>query len=285
MANEYAVNHDDLKAVAKAIRDKGKTTEVLTFPVGFISAVEAISGGGLNFEVVGGTEQPANPNVNMIWVNTSAEIVNWAITQEEPTSPDEGLLWIKAMDSSGGTELVVGEDNKIILYLGHAKLYTSSGWEQVEAALFADGQWNYFSSVGYFLFAQGEGALINFYNNSQANASVTIGTDSIVVTSTMGSSSRASLVSSSSFDFSTLEYNTLVFELKCTGIGSSMSLRVGVFTQNGVEDPEKVSVATAVPNVSDEVQKINIDISNINGKYYVGFMGIGRMECYNIYMV
>ena len=64
-----------------------------------------------------------------------------------------------------------------------------------------------------------------------------------------------------------------------------MSLRVGVFTQNGVEDPEKVSVATAVPNVSDEVQKINIDISNINGKYYVGFMGIGRMECYNIYMV
>ena len=84
MANEYAVNHDDLKAVAKAIREKGETTEVLTFPAGFISAVEAISGGGLNFEVVGGTERPENPKENTIWINTDQEITGWTVSLDDP---------------------------------------------------------------------------------------------------------------------------------------------------------------------------------------------------------
>ena len=46
MANEYLVNSDDLTAVADAIRQKGGTSDVLTFPGGFVNAVGSIEAGG-----------------------------------------------------------------------------------------------------------------------------------------------------------------------------------------------------------------------------------------------
>ena len=42
--NEYLVNETDLKAVADAIREKGGTAEPLSFPAGFVSAIQAIGG-------------------------------------------------------------------------------------------------------------------------------------------------------------------------------------------------------------------------------------------------
>ena len=43
MANEYLVNSIDITAVADAIRAKGGTSDALTFPNGFINAVDAIA--------------------------------------------------------------------------------------------------------------------------------------------------------------------------------------------------------------------------------------------------
>lgn len=49
MANEYAVNSADLTAVADAIRTKGGTAEALTFPDGFIAAIQGMETGGSAF--------------------------------------------------------------------------------------------------------------------------------------------------------------------------------------------------------------------------------------------
>lgn len=46
MANEYLVNSDDMTSVADAIRNKGGTSDALTFPSGFVDAVGAIQVGG-----------------------------------------------------------------------------------------------------------------------------------------------------------------------------------------------------------------------------------------------
>lgn len=43
MAEEYLANKADLTAVANAIRSKGNTTSQLTFPSGFVSAINNIS--------------------------------------------------------------------------------------------------------------------------------------------------------------------------------------------------------------------------------------------------
>ena len=45
MANEYAVNQADLQAVADAIREKGGTSDALSFPDGFVNAVGGIQAG------------------------------------------------------------------------------------------------------------------------------------------------------------------------------------------------------------------------------------------------
>lgn len=46
----------DLTSVANAIRTKGGTSASLAFPADFVSAIQAIpSGGGGNYEIVGGT--------------------------------------------------------------------------------------------------------------------------------------------------------------------------------------------------------------------------------------
>lgn len=42
------------------------------------------SGAGLNFKIVGGTTQPANPSENTIWVNTDADITGWMFSAKTP---------------------------------------------------------------------------------------------------------------------------------------------------------------------------------------------------------
>lgn len=53
MATEYLTNDTDLKAVADAIRTKAGSTATLSFPDGFVSAVNGIQtgGGGAGFKV------------------------------------------------------------------------------------------------------------------------------------------------------------------------------------------------------------------------------------------
>ena len=49
---EYLAKSEDLTAVADAIRSKGGTNAPLTFPSGFVGAVQAISGAGQVVEIV-----------------------------------------------------------------------------------------------------------------------------------------------------------------------------------------------------------------------------------------
>lgn len=43
---EYLTNTTDLTKVASAIREKGGTTDLLVYPDGFVTAIQAISSGG-----------------------------------------------------------------------------------------------------------------------------------------------------------------------------------------------------------------------------------------------
>ena len=55
----------------------------------------------LNFQVVGGTSQPASPKENTIWVETDAEITGWVFSMDEPTNPVQGMVWF---DINGADE-------------------------------------------------------------------------------------------------------------------------------------------------------------------------------------
>lgn len=58
----YTVNNDSLQSIADSIRKKAKVTEKMTFPAGFVSAIEGIETGGGSAPVV--VEEPEEKAVN-----------------------------------------------------------------------------------------------------------------------------------------------------------------------------------------------------------------------------
>lgn len=58
----YTVNDNSLQSIADSIRKKAKTTEKMTFPAGFVSAIEGIEAGGGSAPVV--VEEPEEKDVN-----------------------------------------------------------------------------------------------------------------------------------------------------------------------------------------------------------------------------
>ena len=66
---DYLVTDNELASVADAIRAKGGTTEQLSFPAGFVSAVESIQSGGGSGAKEPYIEETYDANGNLIDVN------------------------------------------------------------------------------------------------------------------------------------------------------------------------------------------------------------------------
>lgn len=92
----YTVNDNSLQSIADSIRKKAKTTEKMTFPAGFVSAIEGIETGGGSAPVV--VEEPEEKAVNFydydgrrLFSYTTEEA---AALTELPTPPGhEGLVF------------------------------------------------------------------------------------------------------------------------------------------------------------------------------------------------
>ena len=98
------------------------------------------TGAGLNFKVVGGTTQPANPKENTIWVNTSNEITGWIFSAEEPDVPEEGMVWF-AVGLSSLAEFNALKENTLQVYPVLAKQYASGEWSESPAKIYQGEKW------------------------------------------------------------------------------------------------------------------------------------------------
>lgn len=140
--SKYVVDSADLVSVAEAIRTKGKTSEQLVFPSGFVSAVEAITtgGGGLNFTVVGGTTEPTDPAENTVWVDTNTDITGWEFGFDQPDTSTAGFVWIKSSPSSPMQFNAISE-NAIILKIATAYQLIGGTWELMPTKVYTGGEW------------------------------------------------------------------------------------------------------------------------------------------------
>jgi len=175
MENAYIAQTSELTAVADAIRAKGGTSEPLVFPDGFVTAIQSVeSGTELNFEVVGGTTQPASPKENTIWINTDTNITGWSFGVEQPASPVSGMVWIQTAMTGSATFNALKE-NAVHIVLTGAMQYTKSGWSgswsDKTAKIYQNGSWKSIEKAG-ILFKNGEqyssitGGWINTYTGS-----------------------------------------------------------------------------------------------------------------------
>ena len=100
------------------------------------------SGGGapLNFKVVGGTTEPANPKENTIWVNTDAEITGWVFSAEQPKSPAEGMIWFRT-GTNFSTPFNALKKNNITVYPNSCKQYVGGAWVNNTTKIYQSGVW------------------------------------------------------------------------------------------------------------------------------------------------
>lgn len=94
----------------------------------------------LNLFVLGGTEPPAAPKENTLWVNTDQEITAWAFSADAPGEPVEGMVWLRNGEESA-TPINVLKKNNATVYPCAAAQYLSGSWQEKEGMVWQDGQW------------------------------------------------------------------------------------------------------------------------------------------------
>lgn len=132
--------HEKLTAIGDAIRGKTGKSDMLSLDdmASEITTIE--TGVELNFEVVGGTEEPSNPNENMIWVNTDVDITSWIFSAAEPAAPQEGMVWIPISTASPASFNAL-KKNGLQVYPLSAKQYVAGVWVDVIVKSYQGGEW------------------------------------------------------------------------------------------------------------------------------------------------
>ena len=140
MASEYTIDREDAVSVANVIREKAEIEGKLVWPDGWKTAIQGISGGGLNFEVVGGTVRPEKPKENTIWVETDTGITGWIFSGSEPTNMADGSVWFGIAGSSPVSFNALRE-NEIRIKAASAHQYVSGAFIPVLAKIYQGGVW------------------------------------------------------------------------------------------------------------------------------------------------
>jgi len=108
------------------------------------------SGGvALNFKVVDGTAQPANPKENTIWVITSEKMTGWVFSATEPEAPAEGMVWI-ATGVASPVAFNALKRQGMMIYPLLAKQYFGGIWEPITAQSFQNGVWRDWLVYAFF---------------------------------------------------------------------------------------------------------------------------------------
>lgn len=266
---EYAASQDGfLELVQENINVSGTRYQVVACVVSLgtggitgivdqIGAVEASGGGGLNFSVVGGLTQPANPKENTIWVETDVPITIWTFSAAEPTEPVDGMVWIIAGKAST-VEFNALKKNGIQVYPISASQYVSGAWVDVIAKSYQNGEWVdwwdgvlYNAGDTYDSYTGGYSGVGNF--NSATNSGGKLYLD-------VKSNASAALITEKAIALNGFK------NLKITGNGSNAA---NCFF--GIASDRSANFISTVAMGSQNTY--TLDISSVNDSFYVGIMG------------
>ena len=231
-------------------------------------------GGGLNFKVVGGTSQPVNPKENTIWVNTDTGISGWVFSAEEPGEHAEGMVWIYTGISSA-VDFNALKKNGIQVYPVSAKQYVGGAWVSVTAQTYQDGAWKGWIT---YLYNTGD-EWTDLTGGGVATATKPAGTGSTAVIPSVTKNTDSITISLySGYENYRIGYLATVNSIDLTNY-SKLTINVTNFSINGdicVSD-RKTSGFSSAASMKLSVGVNVLDISSLNGKYYV-LLGMGGHE-------
>ena len=237
-----------------------------------IGAVEASGGGGgLNFSVVGGLTQPADPKENTIWVETNVDITSWIFSATEPEAPADGKdgpVWITSGTSSP-VEFNALKKNGIQVYPLSAKQYVSGAWVDKTAKIYQGGEWVEWIPTNY-LFKAGFGALVEFNVGNESYATLPIiGKNAIIFTQSThsGDGDYAYIITKEPIDVTDIS----VFYIRAT-VTANKPLRCGTSASNS--KPVSAPTDGEVDMRTAGVEKVyEYPVTNISGMRYFKITG------------
>ena len=226
-------------------------------------------GTGLNFRVVGGTSQPTAPRENDIWVNTGTAIPSWAMSVEAPQNPVDGMVWVELGEFSSVAFNVV-KKNQLFVYPLSACQYLFGAWTKITAKSYQGGGWkDWWAGQLYdygteYLDITGEltAYALDFSGDTNRAPTITRNATSIVVTTDSTSYSGGLAYWPKKVNLT--GYDALKFVGSCVDKSQNRAkiLVLSSISKNGV-------VASGIPSTVEG--DVEIDISTLEGEYYVGF--------------
>lgn len=244
---------------------------------------KAEPGAGLNFSVVGGVTQPADPKENMIWVNTDQKITSWLFSATEPGEPAEGMVWF-AVGTSSAVEFNALKKNSIQVHPLYARQRVGGAWADKIAKSYQNGEWVDWT---LYLFKSGYGEMVPFTSQKDANVTVTVTKDSVAVDYKATANGAGLWQTTNKIDLTNVK--EIVFDAKCTAVASSVGSgyipRFTIISESMVGKWELTYTQYASANlVADSTRKEYIlNVSNLSGSYYVAFWGMGDVTIYNVF--
>lgn len=235
------------------------------------------AGGGLNFKVVGGIEEPASPSDNTIWVVTDTPISGYAFSATEPAEPVEGMVWISVGTSSPVAFNALKKDS-LQVYPISAKQHLSGAWEAVTAKSYQNGAWvawwngELYMEGKWFTVNTGKWVSLGKAKGSDSYAGkapdIQENTDNFKLYYADSVNASGMYYLEDKIDLS--DYTTLHFEGELNPYdGVEDRARVQIWRDIGQYTLTNVVAHLAKSGLSDGVGAI--DVSALDGEYHIGF--------------
>lgn len=274
---EYLIQDTTLTGIADAVRAKtGKTDSILVSDMA--SEIANISTGvELNFEVVGGTTQPANPTENMIWVNTDTEITSWAFASKEPETIANGMVWFN-IGVQSAISFNALKENKIQLCPNFVKQYIDDTWVGKEYKIYQDNSWAKYS---LYLYNNGDicesvtggySAIGKGWDSGSPNEkapAVTYNSDNVYMIESERYSGIFHTVNKIDLTlYKTLYFDGLMKHSQPNIASADVYCSLCIWSDIGTYASDNIAASI----LSDNLDKLRtLDVSNLNGEYYIGF--------------
>lgn len=230
----------------------------------------------LDFRVVGGTAVPTNPKENTIWVNTDTPITGYVFVAAEPNDPTEGMVWFSTGRSSA-VEFNALKKNGIQVYPVSAKQYVSGAWVDVTARSHQGGTW---ADWNVYLYKNGvvcEDLTGTWFTEARTNKpaggitchpNVVKNPDSISIRG-LGGGQGGIYRATKQIDLT--DANRLVlFGSAYNQYSDCDWANLYIWSAMGTYYTDNVVGTYRFTGTSTDVE-ISIDVSNLNGSYYIGF--------------
>lgn len=281
MSEKLFVFDTEMTQLADKIREKTKTTELLSWPQGYVNALDNVS--GLNFEVVGGTTQPTNPLENMVWINTNIAITSWNFGPIEvrPSSSQQGDVWIVTGNYHNNISFDAVKENAVYICPVKAYQYQSGSWVEVGIKVYKNNEW---MNNRLYVYDRGDSCtdVTGGWYQSSSDGTVQFGSESFYLRGENGGAANA--MTTNPINITPYSIMTVV------GYVASVASEYGSVCFQGsrlISASTGSGTATWYKGGSTGNFTMNIDVSAVTGEYYVYIQVGENSDCsgyiYEIY--